>query len=162
VKELEFCRLLLTTLWSHRDSTMSLHQWLTEMRRDLVGELIGESRTLAGEGIILDSFIQRTRPDGDVADMTLGLFSGFGEGNDRINLSTLHSFKGREFGIVVLFGMDNGQIPRRNVSGLGLRETRRVFYVGFARAETELHLMYTYTQPSPFVTQVQERLEDGT
>ena len=63
----------------------------------------------------------------------------------------------------MLFGMENGRIPRPNVSGLGLREARRVFYVGFTRAEMELHLMYTCTRPSPFVTEVQERLEeDGT
>jgi hypothetical protein len=46
---------------------------------------------------VLDGFIERTGPTGDIPDMTLGLFSGFGEGNDRINLSTLHSAKGREF-----------------------------------------------------------------
>ena len=60
--------------------------------------------------------IRGSYPDGDVTDMTLGLFSGFGEGNDRINLSTLHSAKGREFVVVVLFGMDDGRIPRRNTS----------------------------------------------
>jgi len=78
--------------------------------------------------------IRGSYPDGDVTDMTLGLFSGFGEGNDRINLSTLHSAKGREFVVVVLFGMDDGRIPRRNTSSGDLREARTLFYVGFTRA----------------------------
>jgi DNA helicase-2/ATP-dependent DNA helicase PcrA len=113
---------------------------------------------LAEEGETLDAFIEQTGPGGDVQDMTLGLFSGFGEGKDRINLSTLHSAKGREFAVVVLFGMDNGRIPRRGASGTALLEARRLFYVGFTRPETELHLMYTAAQLSPFVQEVQDRL----
>jgi DNA helicase-2/ATP-dependent DNA helicase PcrA len=92
--------------------------------------------------------------------MTLGPFSGFGEGNDRINLSTLHSAKGRQFAVVVLFGMDNGRIPRRGASGAALLEARTLFYVGFTRPETELHLMYSAAQPSPFVQEVQNRLTE--
>jgi uncharacterized protein CbrC (UPF0167 family) len=33
------------------------------------------------------------------------------------------------------------------------------FYVGFTRAEEELHIMYTTTKPSPFVSEVRERLD---
>jgi superfamily I DNA/RNA helicase len=98
--------------------------------------------------------------EGDVQDMTLGLFSGFGEGNDRINLSTLHSAKGREFAVVVLFGMDDGRIPRNGAGATELREARRLFYVGFTRAESELHLMYTAAQQSRFIQEVQRRLEE--
>ena len=38
-------------------------------------------------------------------------------------------------------------------------ESRRLFYVGFTRAKTELHIMFTAGRPSPFVIEVQERLE---
>jgi superfamily I DNA/RNA helicase len=99
---LAFRRRLLSLLWERRDSTASLHGWLQDPRESLVRELIERGRTLAEEGVTLDAFIERTGPEGDVQDMTLGLFSGFGEGNDRINLSTLHSAKGREFAVVVL------------------------------------------------------------
>ena len=91
--------------------------------------------------------------------MTLGQFSGHGIGTDRINLSTLHSAKGREFALVVMFAMDDGTIPWRNVGPHKILEFRRLFYVGFTRAETELHLMFTAVQPSPFVTEVKKRLE---
>ena len=157
---LAFRRNLLEVLWARRNSTLSLHQWMQDVRRKLVRDLIKGSRTLAAEGVTLDDFIDRTGPEGDVADMTLGHFSGFGEGNDRINLSTLHSAKGREFKVVILFGMDEGSIPRKNTSGPALLEARRLFYVGFTRAESELHLMYSAGRPSRFVREVQQRLAE--
>jgi superfamily I DNA/RNA helicase len=92
--------------------------------------------------------------------MTLGAFAGQSEGNDSINLSTLHSAKGREFSVVVMFGMDEGRIPRANSSPRQLIEQRRLFYVGFTRAKVELHMMYSTHRPSPFVIEVQARLED--
>jgi len=157
---LRFRRNLLSFLWEHRDSTASLHDWLRDARSAVLKDLIGASRTLAEEGATLDAFIDRTAPDGDISDMTLGLFSGFGEGNDRINLSTLHSAKGREFAVVILFGMDEGRIPRRRATERDVREARRLFYVGFTRAETELHLIYSAATPSRFVQEVQNRLEE--
>jgi DNA helicase-2/ATP-dependent DNA helicase PcrA len=33
-------------------------------------------------------------------------------------LTTLHSSKGREFRLVVLFGMDDGRLPRNNAGNL--------------------------------------------
>jgi superfamily I DNA/RNA helicase len=77
---------------------------------------------------------------------------------DRINLSTLHSAKGREFQVVVLFGMDAGRIPWNNPTPKQLRESQRLFYVGFTRAKSEIHMMYSAGQPSRFVTEVQKRL----
>jgi DNA helicase-2/ATP-dependent DNA helicase PcrA len=124
----------------------------------LVKDLIEQSQTLGDEGVILDEFVARTAPGGDVSEMTLGLFSGLGEGNVRINLSTLHSAKGREFAMVVLFGIDNGCIPRKNATATEIRESRRLFFVGFTRPETELHIMYTAARPSPFVSEVQNGL----
>jgi superfamily I DNA/RNA helicase len=157
--KLNFRRNLLNLLWGRRDSTASLRSWLQALCTGLVKDLINDSRTLADEGVRLDALIERFGPEGDVPDMTLGLFSGFGQGNDRINLSTLHSAKSREFAVVVIFGMDVGRIPRRAASANEIRESRRLFYVGFTRVESELHLMYTAAQPSPFVTEVQNRLD---
>ena len=115
---------------------------------------------MAEEGEILKAVIQRAGKGGVAADVTLGQFSGVGTGNDRINLSTLHSAKGREFSLVFMFAMDNGRIPWRNVDAKQVMESRRLFYVGFTRAKEELHIVYTNGQPSPFVKEVQDRLDE--
>jgi DNA helicase-2/ATP-dependent DNA helicase PcrA len=157
--QLEFQRSLVGTLWARRDSTASLHTWLTAMKSEIIGDLVLKGRTMKDEGETLDTFIARTSAGKDCAAMTLGQFAGQGEGNDRMHLSTLHSSKGREFPIVIMFGMDNGGIPRRNSSEDEAREARRLFYVGFTRAKSEIHMICTASKPSPFVTEVQERLE---
>ena len=61
--------------------------------------------------------------------------------------------------MVILFGMEEGRLPRNNASDGEIREARRLFYVGFTRARHEIHLMYGQSHPSRFVTEVQERLE---
>ena len=159
-EQLAFQRQLMTTLWGRRDSALSLHQWLDELREAVIDQLLAVCRTLQDEGETLAGFIERTAT-GDCQNMTLGEFAGQGEGNDCIKLSTLHSSKGREFSVVVMFGMDNGRIPRQNSSPRELIEARRLFYVGFTRAKAELHMMYSVHRPSPFVTEVQGRLDVG-
>jgi superfamily I DNA/RNA helicase len=154
-----FQRDLLKEMWGRRNGAMALHDWLVAVRSSLIAGLIGQCRTQDEEIAVLDAFIGRTGPAGDVEDMTLGVFAGFGDGGDRINLSTLHSAKGREFSMVVLFGMDGGRIPRNGATAAEIREARRSFYVGFTRAEDEVHMVYTSARPSSFVTEVQERLE---
>ena len=159
--KLAFQRDLLRFLWERRDATLNLHDWLLAIRNELLAELFAQCRILDDEAEVLDEFLEKTAPDGSASELTLGKFSGQGEGSDQINLSSLHSAKGREFTLVVLFGMDQGRIPWNNVSEGQLREWRRLFYVGFTRAEKELHIVYTNGCPSQFVLEVQHRLEAG-
>ncbi len=159
-QRLSFQRTLLGLLWEQRDSTRDLNSWLRDLERELVAELLSRSRALDDESENLSALIERTAAGAAAEEMTLGQFSGCGEENDRINLSTLHSAKGREFKAVIMFAMDNGRIPWRNVSERQVLESRRLFYVGFTRAKMEVHLMFTAGTPSPFVIEVQERLEE--
>jgi len=156
--KLAFQRGLMQFLWETRDSALSVNTWIRDIRLALVDDLICRCRTLSDEPGVLDAITARTARNGPAAGMTLGQFSGHGEGNDRINLSTLHSAKGREWELVVMFAMDYGVIPWRNVAPKQVLESRRLFYVGFTRAKKELHLMYSADEPSPFVTEVEQRL----
>lgn len=147
----------MASLWSRRDGAILLHEWLGGMREGLIGDLLAASRAMRDEGETLSIFTERAAT-GDCEAMTLSQFAGQGEGNDCVKLSTLHSSKGREFTIVILFAMDEGRLPRANPGQRELIENRRLFYVGFTRAKAELHMMYTANRPSRFVEEVQARL----
>lgn len=152
-----FQRALLRHLWSWRDESVSLEAWLTATRDNLLCPLIDRSRTLKDEGEVLTEVLGRLALRGEEDAITLGEFCGAGARGDRLMLSTLHSSKGREFQVVILFGMDNGRLPR-NPNATNLREPRRLFYVGFTRAKTEVHLCYTASRRSRFVAELEERL----
>ena len=150
----------IAALWSSRKPDQTVHDWLAGLRTALLDRHLANCRGLDEEQTVLGRFMARTGPGGDVDGMSLAQFAGFGDGADRLNLSTLHSAKGREFEIVVLFGMDNGWVPRRGAGDAGRRESRRSFYVGFTRAKQELHIMHSQNNPSPFVRELQERLRE--
>lgn len=156
---LAFQRALMQCLWSRRDGTLVLRQWLSDVRAAIITDLIVKCRTMKDEGETLDTFIARTQPGKDCEDMTVSQFAGQSEGKDSLHLSTLHSAKGREFSIVIMFGMDQGSIPRNNSTASQKSEARRLFYVGFTRAKSEVHIMHSNLRPSPFVTELQNRLK---
>lgn len=152
-----FQRKLVETLWTHRDGNASLYQWLSQLKEELLDDLVDSCRTMQDEGETLGAFVERCAT-GDCQEMILSDFAGQAEGRDCIKLSTLHSSKGREFPVVIMFGMDESRIPRNNPSQRDLIEFRRLFYVGFTRAKAELHLMYSARNRSRFVAEVETRL----
>jgi len=81
---------------------------------------------------------------------------------DKINLLTLHAAKGLEFPIVLIFGLEEGNIPHKKLmdDAYWLSEERRLLYVGMTRATHELHLFRTKSkkekmlEPSRFLNEI--------
>ncbi|GAB4270853.1 MAG: DNA helicase II [Methylomicrobium sp.] len=88
------------------------------------------------------------------------------EGNDCVQLMTLHAAKGLEFKWVFLVGFEEGLFPsQQSVEDAGrLEEERRLCYVGMTRAMEKLYLTYaesrrlygreTYPRPSRFLREI--------
>lgn len=158
---LEFHRDLLATLWERRDAASTLHAWLEALSNEVVQPFGQGCVALRDELEVLSAFAQRIAPGSDRADMVLGELAGDGDHLERLTLSTLHSAKGREFGLVFMFGMDMGRLPRNGAGRGQLAEARRLFYVGFTRAKAEVHLLHTARRSSPFVDEIEQHLADG-
>lgn len=160
-ERLKFQQTLIKVLWSRRDGAMSLYQWLVELCCDIITPLVSRSRLLSDEYGILRSFMEEIGPNGNIDDFTLGEFAGLGNGIESIQLSTLHSSKGREFDVVILFAIEEGNLPRRRSGQNEIVEARRLFYVGFTRARYEVHLIYNENNESRFVTELLERMGES-
>jgi DNA helicase II / ATP-dependent DNA helicase PcrA len=66
-----------------------------------------------------------------------------GEGEDCVQLMTLHSAKGLEFPVVFLAGLEQGLFPHmRAVEEGSMEEERRLCYVGMTRAREHLFLSH--------------------
>lgn len=69
-----------------------------------------------------------------------------GEGDDALQLMTVHSAKGLEFNMVFISGLEEGLFPHENSlnetrnGGDGLEEERRLMYVAVTRARQRLYL----------------------
>lgn len=75
---------------------------------------------------------------------------------DAVSLMTLHASKGLEFPVVILFGMEKGEVPlEREENPADVEEERRLFYVGMTRAREELLLTFA-EEPSVFLKEIPE------
>jgi DNA helicase II / ATP-dependent DNA helicase PcrA len=73
-------------------------------------------------------------------------------GDDRITLATVHRVKGREWPMVVLFGVNDGLLPHRLSEDR--EEERRVFHVGITRGMDRVVVVADAERPSPFITEL--------
>jgi DNA helicase-2/ATP-dependent DNA helicase PcrA len=71
-----------------------------------------------------------------------------GEGQDAIQLMTVHAAKGLEFDIVFITGLEQGLFPHENAAQEreGLEEERRLMYVAVTRARKRLYLTHAQTR----------------
>ncbi|WP_222861700.1 ATP-dependent helicase [Oceaniovalibus sp. ACAM 378] len=149
---------LISFLRRKKEPIGSTHSWLKQFELDLIGSWKKVTRNPHAEWEVCADLIQKTDPAGG-KDMPLNVFAGRILGSGRVNMSTLHSAKGREFDAVILFGMNDGDIPsaRDKKSSAGLREARRLFYVGVTRPRKELSIVYQDGNHSPWVAELYAR-----
>jgi DNA helicase-2/ATP-dependent DNA helicase PcrA len=71
-----------------------------------------------------------------------------GEGDDALQLMTVHSAKGLEFNAVFISGLEEGLFPHENsmMEKDGLEEERRLMYVAVTRARQRLYLSFAQTR----------------
>jgi DNA helicase-2/ATP-dependent DNA helicase PcrA len=67
-----------------------------------------------------------------------------GEGDDALQLMTVHSAKGLEFNAVFISGLEEGLFPHENavLENDGLEEERRLMYVAVTRARQRLYISF--------------------
>lgn len=159
---IDFHRRLMATLWESRNTAMNLGLWLQGLHIQVISPLGSGCTSLRDEMETLAAFAERVAPGGSHADMVLGQLAGDGEHHDRLTLSTLHSAKGKEFGVVFMFGMDIGSLPRRDAAAGQLAEARRLFYVGLTRAKFEVHMLHAAGRASPFIAEIAHSLAHET
>ncbi|HEX7054732.1 MAG TPA: UvrD-helicase domain-containing protein [Burkholderiales bacterium] len=93
-----------------------------------------------------------------------------GEGQDALQLMTVHSAKGLEFDVVFLSGLEEGLFPHEQsvLEREGLEEERRLAYVAITRARKRLYLSHAQTRmlhgqtrynvPSRFLEEIPQQL----
>ena len=93
-----------------------------------------------------------------------------GEGQEAVQLMTVHAAKGLEFDVVFITGLEHGLFPHENAAQErdGLEEERRLMYVAVTRARKRLYLSYAqtrmlhgqtrYSLPSLFLEELPEDL----
>lgn len=149
---------LIAFLRSGIDTSETTHDWLQRFHHELITPWRKIARNTQQEWEVVWELVGNTDPS-QGKDMSLNIFAGRLEGTGRVNLSTIHSSKGREFDAVILYGMNAGDIPnnRDKRSQTSLREARRLFYVGVTRPRKELSIIFQEGNYSPWVAELYSR-----
>ncbi len=123
----------------------------------------GVVMSVEGEGGALASFLAH-------ASLEAGEHQA-GEGQEAVQLMTVHAAKGLEFDAVFITGLEQGLFPHENAVSegeAGLQEERRLMYVAVTRARQRLYLCHAqsrmlhgqtrYCTASSFLDEIPEQL----
>ncbi|OTA18056.1 ATP-dependent DNA helicase UvrD [Xenorhabdus vietnamensis] len=136
------------------------HSWLHRFWIELIEPWKLVCRNVHQEWDLCLRLLERTDPKND-QDMPLNIFAGRIEDSGRITLSTLHSAKGREFDAVIMFGVNQNELPsQRDLQNeKSLREARRLFYVGVTRPRLYLSFVFQKDFYSPWILDLYNRIK---
>jgi DNA helicase-2/ATP-dependent DNA helicase PcrA len=153
---------LATFLHRTMNTDGSTHEWLQDFKDSLISSWKAQATTVTDEWNVVDRMLAQTDPTEGNQDLSLMHFSGRVEESGRLNLSTFHSSKGREFDVVILFGINHQSLPNRHDldEPEGLPELRRLFYVAVTRARKELRIVSPEGRVSPWVSALAERIQN--
>lgn len=159
---------LTSLLWSLRADQRQAREFVALLREGIVDELLASELALADQKEQLDRMTAALAEGGALAALDVASLGGRDGSPDHVNLLTLHSAKGCEYDVVIMVGLDLGNLPWRNESPDKLRESRRLFYVGLTRARDEVHMLYSgfvdgrfgpmRLGRSPFLDELQQRM----
>lgn len=138
----ELKRKLVNFLWRQKSKDCLLFEWLDDFFAAVLKNTL-ENSVILRDDIEAFEKLRKESKSGRLKDFKLSSFAGQSGASTHINLITLHSVKGLEFDYIILFGMDEGKIPRLNSSDLKLEEANRLFYVGMTRARKEIHITFS-------------------
>ncbi len=161
-EEQELSAQLMGFLSTSLASSETTHVWLQRVAGELITSWRMIARNSEQEWDVCEEMISNTDPARDL-DIPLAHFAGRTEASGRISLSTLHSAKGREFDAVIMYGVNASDMPstRDKSTPAGLREARRLFYVGVTRSKRHLSLVYQEHHHSPWVFELYQRSQQN-
>ncbi|HCE9890280.1 ATP-dependent helicase [Pseudomonas aeruginosa] len=134
---------LTALLWALRSDQQPARDFVASLRSGIVDRLLAAELALADQKEQLDRMTAALAEGGALATLDMTSLGGRDGSPDHLNLLTLHSAKGCEYDVVIMVGLDLGNLPWRNESPEKLRESRRLFYVGLTRARDEVHMLYS-------------------
>lgn len=134
---------LTALLWSLRTDQQPARDFVASLRDGIVDRLLAAELALADQKEQLDRMTAALAEGGALATLDITSLGGRDGSPNHLNLLTFHSAKGCEYDVVIMVGLDLGNLPWRNESPERLRESRRLFYVGLTRARDEVHMLYS-------------------
>ncbi|WP_338747194.1 ATP-dependent helicase [Pseudomonas putida] len=159
---------LTALLWQLRADQQSARNFVASLRNGIVDRLVHDELAFADQKEQLDRMTTALAEGGALATLDITSLGGRDGSPDHLNLLTLHSAKGCEYDVVIMVGLDLGNLPWRNESAEKLRESRRLFYVGLTRARDEVHMLYSgfvdgrygpmRQGRSPFLDELEQRM----
>lgn len=135
---------LVRFLFANRDPDTTLRRWLNKSGECGLWDAMKTDTTMADELEVLKELWDGTAEESFLAGYTVATFGGQRGSPDRLNLTTIHSAKGLEYDVVIIFGLEEGRFPYTyRVTAQDIAESRRKFYVALTRAKHEAHLLWS-------------------